>query len=150
MDRRNEQQFIDRMHSIVMGMSRSCTGCLRRDTIACKTCWSNEAKMLIADMNTYPEPISLTEKTDLFDETAEVLEFINANLGVSIKMMSSTFSGLKNCSLQFIARKLLKAKKIVSSHGCPRVYFPASTPKDAIDSISKTFKKTRKENYGNS
>jgi hypothetical protein len=111
-------------------------------------CWSNEAKNLVTDMNTYPEPDLMTEKKDLCKETAQVIEFINAHLGVTVKMMLATFANMNENTMQHLMRKLLKAKKISSSNGCPRVFFPASTPQDAIESISSTFKKARKEKNG--
>lgn len=106
--------------------------------------------MLIADMNTFPSPEALAEKKDLDAETEQVFELVNAHLGITIKMIASSIEDLKVSSIQFIVRKLVKAKKISSSGSCPRVYFPASTPQDAIATISQTFTKVRKEKHGKS
>jgi hypothetical protein len=151
MDRRNEKQFVDRMHDIIQGLANSCKTCMRSHTHSCAVCWSRDANNVLHDMNipdTLDKPTEVSKMKLLDKETGEVLELINAHLGMSIKMIASSFDNLKEHSIQFICRKLLKQKNIVSSNGCPRVYFPAGTPVDAIESISQTFQKTRKGTHG--
>lgn len=137
------------MHDILLGMTAACKTCLRKGA-QCRTCWTSEAVNVINDMNT-PEPtLELAKMKNIDNEVEQVLELVNAHLGISVKMLASSFEMMNINQIQHIVRKLLKQKKIASSNGCPRVYFPAATPVDAIQSISQTFTKTRKAKHGNS
>ena len=146
MDRRLE--FVDKMYDIITGISKTCRGCLRSNTTACKTCWCNEAVNLLKEINSPKVEIDMNEKNDLDEETQQVLAYVNANMGVSINMIAKSFPSVKYSSVQFIARKLTKAGKIRMSATCPRVYFRNDLDKAVIETITQTFMKTRKEKNG--